>query len=335
MYKIAIIGAGLISETHANAISTMPNAKLVAVVDIKEDAAKKLALSNECDYFADCDEMLENTDIDAVIICLPTFLHEEYVKLFAKHNKHILCEKPIERSVQAAESIVRTVNDAGVIFMTAQVVRFFKGYKLIKEMYDTGELGKVYMAFASRCSTLPTWGLDWLIVPGLGSGAIKDMHVHDVDFLQHLLGPFDYVYCHGNKDHTGCWNHVMSSLAFKSGEKAVAEASFTMQGEYPFSMFLKVAGTDATVELFYTLGGNIAERDETISKLDIYRKDQKKQTIELPDLNAGYADQLAYFLNCVDNNKQPEIVSHYDNMEVIKAVCAIEESVESGEIIRL
>ena len=219
MHKIGIIGAGLISYVHANAIKEVDNAELIAVSEIVEPKAKKFASEFGCDYYLDAEEMLKNADIDMAIICLPTFLHEEYVTLAAQYKKNVLCEKPVEMTVAATEKILGTVKNTGIIFMVAQVVRFWSGYTDIKEMYDAGDIGEVYMAFASRCSALPNWGSGWLIDPKKGGGAIQDMHVHDVDFLTHLFGPVDYVFCHANKDHTGCWNHVMSSIAYKSVKK--------------------------------------------------------------------------------------------------------------------
>lgn len=334
MYKLAIIGAGMISYSHAAAIKAVPNAVLTAVSDINEEAAKKLATENDCRYYTDTKKMLEDTEIDAAIICLPTFLHEEYVALCAAHKVNVLCEKPVEMTAEATERMLKAVKESGIIFMVAQVVRFWTGYTEIKQMADSGELGEVYMAFLSRCSVLQSWGNKWLMDPKLGAGAIQDMHVHDVDFLRYLCGPIDYVYCLANKDFTGCWNHAMSSIAFKSGEKAVAEAAFTMQEGYPFSMSIKVAAIKATVEFYYRAGFSIGERDSVDSEIRIYRKG-KEPVRRKPEMYDAYTRQLAYYLSCLDENKQPEKVPHEQNLEVIKAVCAIRESAETNSIIRL
>jgi len=200
-------------------------------------------------------------------------------------------------------------------------------------MSESGELGEVYMAFASRCSEPPTWA-PWLFDPDKGAGAIQDMHVHDVDFLRYLCGPIDYVYSLANKDNTGCWNHVMSSIAFKSGEKAVAEASFTMQEGYPFTMSLKVAGTKATVEFHYRLGFSFADKDAIDAEICIYRKGKNPLKRKLKKFDA-YTKELAYYLSCIKQGIQPQIVTQEQNLEVIKAICAIRESAETNRIIKL
>jgi len=334
MNKLAIIGAGMISYSHANAVKALPNAVLAAVADINETAAKKLALENDCLYFTDTGKMLREVELDAVIICLPTFLHEKYVTLCAAHGVNVLCEKPVEMTAAATENMLKAVNSAGIVFMVAQVVRFWTGYAEIKEMADSGELGEVYMAYASRCSVLQSWGNTWLMDPEQGGGAIQDMHVHDIDYLRYLLGPMDYVFCHANKDFTGCWNHVMTSIAYQNGQKAVAEAAFTMQEGYPFSMSLKIAATKATIEFYYRAGFCIGERDSLDAEIRIYRPG-KKPLKKQPGLYDAYTKQLAYYLGCLEKRILPERVPQSENLEVIKAVCAIKESAETKSIVKL
>ena len=334
MHKIGILGAGLISKSHAESIRTQNGAVLTAVADIREEAGQRFAEEYGCAYFQDAEEMLKHADVEVVIIALPTFLHGKYVELCARYGKHVLCEKPVEMTVEATERMLEQVKDAGIIFMVGQVVRFWSGYKEIKELYESGELGQVHMAFASRCSTLPDWGNEWLLNPEKGAGAICDMHVHDVDFLRDLFGEIDSVYCLASKDHTGCWNHAMSSISFKSGEKAVAEAAFTMSDGYPFTMFFKAAGTKGTVEFTYRAGYNIGERDASTSELRLYQQN-RQPVIRKLEQHDPYARQLQYFLSCVEAGEQPARVPHHENLEVIKAIAAIRESADTGKILSL
>jgi len=335
MNNIAIVGAGMISYSHANAVSNLPNAKLVAVCDINEDSAKKLAKENSCKYYTELKKMLdEQKDIEVVIITVPTFLHEEVVSVCAEYKKHILCEKPLELTVDKCEKLLKNVHDAGVIFMTAQVVRFWTGYTKIKQMFDDGELGEVYLAYATRCSIMQAWGNTWLVDPNLGQGAILDMHVHDIDYLRHLLGPVDYVFCAARQDETKCYNSAFSTFSFKNGSKAVAQTSFNMQDGYPFSMSFQVIGTLATVEMVYRAGTNIGERDSIDSEIRVFRKGHEP-VVEKLELYDGYTKQLEYYLGCVEKNVQPERVPHDQNLEVIKIACAIRESAEKEKIINI
>jgi UDP-N-acetylglucosamine 3-dehydrogenase len=335
MHNIAIVGAGMISYSHANAIANLPDARLTAVCDINENSARSLGTKNDCPYFTDIITMLEQVkDIDIVIVTVPTFLHEEIVSICAKYKKHILCEKPLELTVEKTEKLLSHVHEANVIFMTAQVVRFWTGYSEIKEMHDNGEIGDVYLAYASRCSEMQSWGNTWLVDPKLGQGAILDMHVHDIDYLRYLLGPVDYVFSAARQDETRCYNSALSTLAFKNGSKAVAQTSFNMQKGYPFSMSLQIIGTLATIEMKYCAGSNIGQRDSIDSEIRIFRKG-KEQVIKKLDLYDGYTRQLEYFLDCVGKKVQPAKVPHDQNLEVIKIACAIRESAETEKIIKI
>lgn len=332
MKRISIIGAGMISNSHAKALKNVSEGSLCAVADINEAAGKKFAEQYNCKSYIDVEQMLKQERPDAAIICLPTFLHEPYVKMCADYGVNVLCEKPVEMSVEATEKILEHVNKSGIIFMVAQVVRFWPGYVEIKEMVDSGELGEIYMAYASRCSTMQIWGNEWLVDPKKGAGAIQDMHVHDVDYLRYLCGPVDYVYCLGNKDHTQCWNHVMSSISFKNGAKAVAEASFTMRSSYPFTMSFNVSGTKATVEFLYRAGYSIGDRDSINTVMRIF-KDGKDPIEFIPTQYDAYEKQLKYFINLLDTGKQPDIVPHNQNIEVMKTICSIRDSVEENKVI--
>lgn len=170
--------------------------------------------------------------------------------------------------------------------------------------------------------------------PNKGGGAILDLHVHDIDFLTYLFGPIEYVFCHASKDHTGCWNHVISSIAHKGGQKAVAEAAFTIVNSYPFTMFFKIAGTKADVEFYYKAGFNISDRDELNTKISIYQKG-KNPVIRVPENYDAYVNQLRYYFSCLDKGMQPSLIPHQENLEVIKAMEAIRHYADTKEIIKL
>lgn len=335
MYNIAIVGAGMISYSHGNAANNIKNVNLAAICDIDEKKAKKFAKAFDCDYYTDLETMLKKRDdIEIVIVAVPTFLHEEIVSLCAKYNKHILCEKPLETSLEKSRRLIESVHKAGVIFMTAQVVRFWTGYSEIKRMYDAGELGEIYLVHAARCSILQSWDNSWLVNPKLGQGAILDMHVHDIDYLRYLLGPVDYVFCAAKKDKTECYNSVLSTLSFKNGSKALAQTSLNMQGNYPFTMSLQIIGTLATVEMKYRAGTTIGERNSIDSEIRIYKNGQDPIIKEL-EIYDGYTKQLEYFLDCVKRKVQPEKIPHSQNIEVMKIIDAIKKSAESEKIIHL
>ena len=95
MVKIAIVGAGFMGDTHATAYENMENAVLMAVCDQNAEKGKALAEKFHCAHYADFNEMIAACELDMIDICLPTFLHEQFVIQAANAGKHIICEKPV------------------------------------------------------------------------------------------------------------------------------------------------------------------------------------------------------------------------------------------------
>jgi len=331
MYRIVIIGCGLIAMSHVNAIKAIENAELVGVCDVVEASAKRLAESCGVPGYTDCEAMLKECKPDVAIIAVPTYFHKPYAELCAKYKVNILCEKPLERTIEAAEELIKIVEDADVIFMTAQVVRFWPGYVQIKEMMDKGEIGDLYMAHLRRASSKAGQYGAWLFKPELGGGAMHDMLVHDVDFLRYLCGPFESCYANASKDDTGCYNHVMANIVHKNGMHTLAEATMTMQKDYPFSFFIVLSGSKATVEYRFSAGATIAERGGSSCSFKIWREGTGLETYDIENYDA-YEKQLRYFLELVEKHEQPGVVPHQDSIDVIRMIDHIHQSADTGRI---
>jgi UDP-N-acetylglucosamine 3-dehydrogenase len=333
IHNIAIIGMGMISKSHATAIRNLPNARCAAVADTVFDKAAAAGRELHCPFFTDAREMLQKVpEIDIVIIALPTFLHASYSVLCLEAGKAVLCEKPLEMSLQHALEVKEAVERTGGIFMTAQVVRFWPGYSRIKRLYEDGELGEIRMSFFSRCSQIQRWDNDWLFDPVTGGGALHDMMVHDLDFMNYLFGDAKTVYAIASKDGTGCYNDVFASICYQNGAKGVAQTSFSMKSGYPFTMHAELMGTKATVEYTYKAGFDVNQRNEAESCLRLYR-DGMDPVIEHPWEYDPYTKQLAYFISCAEERRQPAIVTPAQSVEVIRTVDAVERSADSGLVV--
>jgi len=331
MYRVCIIGTGLISRSHAGALKAIENAELVAACDIVPEAAELFASTFDCKAYTDIEKMLDEEKPDFAIICTPTFLHYPQTKICVERNINVLCEKPLEREPDRAFLLKEAVDKSGVIFMTGQVVRFWSGYVKIKEWYDAGELGEIKMAHLRRVSSLAGDYSPWLYTPDQGGGAMHDVLVHDVDFLRYLCGPFKQVYANAVKDHTGCYNHVIANIIHANGVHAIAEASMMMQTGYPFSFAITLTCTEATIEYKYHAGATITDRTGEFCEFKIWRKGIGVEEFTV-DIYDAYETQLREFIACVEAGKQSDIMPISDSVEVIQAVDAIHQSADDGKI---
>jgi predicted dehydrogenase len=173
--KLALIGAGGISQAHANGIlAHQDKVECVAICDVSEDKLAALG-----------------SDLDAVDICLPHHLHAPAIFDAAAAGKHILCEKPMCINLEEADRIVEAVKKAGIIYMSAHNQLFTPALKEIKRMIDGGTLGKVRWIRSQDCFILPTDVLKgkWRSsVKYQGGGELIDTGYHPTYRLLYLAG---------------------------------------------------------------------------------------------------------------------------------------------------
>src|SRR5215470_8070160 len=114
-HGFGLVGAGVISATHADAITSLPDARLVAVTDVEPDRARTLAARYDCAAEPDLDALLARDDVDIVSICVPSGLHAEVGIRAAAAGKHLVIEKPLDVSLDAADRLISAARAARVV----------------------------------------------------------------------------------------------------------------------------------------------------------------------------------------------------------------------------
>ncbi len=180
---LAVLGAGRIGRVHARAISQVGGARLVAVADAFEEAARALAAEHGAQV-RDTDTILASGDVDAVVICTPTDTHADLIERAARAGKAIFCEKPIDLDPARARACLRVVEETGAQLMVGFNRRFDPHFRALKEAVDAGRIGEVEMiTITSRDPGPPP--AEYIRSSG---GIFKDMTIHDFDMARFLLG---------------------------------------------------------------------------------------------------------------------------------------------------
>lgn len=329
---VAIIGGGFISNIHAQCYKNL-GIKIEAMADISEKVRQEFKKKYNCKTYSSAEEMLENVsdNIDLVDICAPTFLHEEFILLALKHNKHVICEKPLSINIDFVENIIDKFENNNRYLMTAQVLRFWTEYVKIKEWIEEGIFGNIKLVSAMRLAQHPK--SEWFYNPKKSGGGIFEFHIHDIDFLCYLFGDVKEVYANGSKDENESWDFINSSIKFKNGISASAQGIFGITDNYPFTANMKVIGDKATAEYSLSAGINLDSDGKQSNSLILYRKG-KEPIIENIKSKDAYELELEYFINCVKNNKKPEIVSLDSIKRTIKTINYLIKSLESGNIVK-
>jgi predicted dehydrogenase len=330
MLQIGLLGAGMIGKTHMDGFLSMNSkiARYAAVCDI--DAVKRDDFSRKYHLraFADLDGMLADPDIDMVDLCLPSFMHEQFAVRIAAAGKHILIEKPVAFTLEAARNIFAAARANGVRTMVAQVIRFWPEYVKIKEICDSGALGDIVTVYAGRLGQMVTW-VDWYRDPAKSGETLMNLTQHDIDFLHYLLGRPVSVYSAGARDACNNYNDVMNIFRFECGANAMVDGSLSMTAGYPFTMRMRVLGTGGTLEFTYTAGENIGPG--SASTLMWYRAGEKAQKVEVENYDP-YGKEIEYFAGCIIAGKDPETVSEQSVMQALASILAARESLAKGEI---
>jgi len=204
--NVAMIGGGFMGKAHAMAYAAMPmffwpapaiphRKVVVDVTDVLAEEARQRFGFDEAS--SDWMATISRDDIDVVDICTPNNVHAEIAIAAAKAGKHIICEKPLARTLEEARAMTKAVKEAGVTNMVAFNYRRTPAVALAKRFIDKGRIGKILNfrgTYLQDWSADPDGPLSWRFQKKIaGSGAIGDIGTHVVDMAHYLVGNISEV----------------------------------------------------------------------------------------------------------------------------------------------
>ena len=335
MIKIGIIGCGAIGKKHANCYRALQNVRVVGVSDIRQYKAKEIANLTGARVFTDANELINNKEIDAISIFLPTHLHKEFVIKSAYAKKHIFCEKPFALTVKDAEEIIRETKKAKVKLMIGMVLRFWPEYIEFKRIVDSKIYGRLATLTCTRLGSGPIFAWDkWYFDPKRSGGAALDLHIHDTDYIYYLLGKPKSVYSLRKKFNQGI--EYISTTYNYEGAIVNAEGGWVEQS-LGFIQAIRGMFEDGTV----------LEHNSKNQPLIIYGK-EKAELVNIPKLKVdsvkdsgniseldGYYNEVKYWIECLQNDRYPERVTPEDAKVSLEIVLKEIKSAEIGKEIFL
>ena len=328
MQRVALIGAGTMGRTHANAYAAIADAELVAVCDSRVEAAEELANAHCARAFAGIEQALNEAEVDVVDICTPTPTHLACIKAAAAAGKHICCEKPLARSISQAMEAQRVCEEAGVTLFVAHVLRWFPEYRRLREIIKSGAIGETVEVRTSRGGLLCGGTDNWFYNMQMSGGAVLDLMIHDFDWLRWCYGSVRRVYARGlyNSRVPGK-DHALVTLRFDSGVIAHVEGNWARPSGFVTSV--EVAGTE----------GLLSFSNMESVPLVIERKTSDGTPSEnvVPSSLVGkdpYRLELEHFIGCLEQGKTPDVTAE-DGVEAVRISEAALRSITTGEPVTL
>ena len=332
MLKVCILGAGLMGNTHSICYDSMSeqDVKVTAVADIAYDKAAAVAGKFNARAYSSADELLDKEEADIIDICLPTFMHREYIIKSLNKGCHVLCEKPLALSVEEGREIMEIALKTDRKVMVAHCIRFWPEYELLKEYIENKTLGRflsgVFTRISPRRKPGTSWE-DWIVKEELSGSAVIDLHIHDVDFIRYILGePDEYqtmlYYNHDNPE------HVFTNYRF--GRVVVSTEA---GGDYPNGGFQFSMGYRAVFEKGTVIYG--CNNSKTV-KIYMENGEVIEPDIKYPPIKPvgtggnvpavfGYYNEIEYFINCVRSGADTEkcgIRSSFKTLELVHEIAA-------------
>jgi predicted dehydrogenase len=245
--RFGLVGAGGIAQAYAQAFRETHIAELVAVTDVRQDAAEAIAQSLKARSYADHREMVDHEELDAVIVCTPPISHPDICCDLAEQHVNVLCEKPLAVTSKEASRMFEVAAKHGVKLTMASKFRYADDVVRAKSIVSSGILGDIILfenVFTSRVDMSNRWNSKLAIA---GGGVLIDNGTHSVDIMRYFFGPVSELQVVEGKrvQQLEVEDTVRMFVKTECGVMGSIDLSWSINKEQP--TFLSIYGSQGTV----------------------------------------------------------------------------------------
>lgn len=340
MIHVGVVGLGFMAATHLKAYRQVRGARVSALCNpsgrhldgdfssisgnLPGQEPLKWDMSGVGAY-RDFSALLADPSLDAVDICAPTYAHEDLVVAALRAGKHVICEKPLARTSDQGRRMLQVAQETGKCLMPAMCLRFFPAWVWLKTAIDSGAYGKVYGVHFRRVAQPPAWGRGNFMDGKKSGGALLDLHIHDVDFVQFCFGRPHAVCSTGFTKVSGAVDHVMTQYSVSGGAAVTAEGGWAMASGFGFNMSYTAVFERATADYDLSRGD---------AALKLFTEDAPAQVVACPGPD-GYVGEIQYFVDCIEAGEPLKTVTPQDGLSALEICEAEEKSIHSRQIVTL
>jgi predicted dehydrogenase len=247
--RFGLVGAGGIARAYVDALAAMPEGQLVAVADLRLEAASALAATCGAAPFASHHELIRRSRCDAVIVCTPPRFHAEVTIDLLDSGIAVLCEKPLSISLDAARSMIDCAARRGVLLAMASKFRYVPAVSAARALVLEGVIGElleVENAFSGRVDMTRRWNSDpWQS----GGGVIIDNGTHSADVVRFLAGPVHSVFAAQGRRLQPSSVEDSAHMLLRCDAGVLATIDLSWSADRMLDWFVRLHGSEGVIEI--------------------------------------------------------------------------------------
>jgi len=332
--RVGLIGAGLQGGRRAPVLKQFARTKLVMVASAHQEIAQRLANSLGCESTNRWEEVIEREDIDVVLVCTPPDLHAVMSIAAMNKGKHVLCEKPLARTLKEAEDMLAAAQANNVTLKCGFNHRHHPGIQKAREWFDEGVIGELnFIRCRYGICGRPGYEKEWRADPNIVSGGqLMEQGIHAIDLFRWFLGGFTEV---TGFTATRYWNTApLEDNAFvlfrtSKGQVASLHSSLTQwKNLFSFELF----GQDGYI-VVEGLGGGYGTEKVILGKR-AFQEPFKDEITYFRGGDISWYEEWKEFTAAIEEKREP-LGNGDDGLAALRLVNAAYESACKGTAIKL
>jgi predicted dehydrogenase len=323
-----VLNWGLLSTARINRILIPPlrgskRNRLAAVASRTQESADQYARENKIPRaHGSYESLLADPEIDVIYNPLPNHLHTEWTIKAIEAGKHVLCEKPLALDVDAVDALRAAARKHGRIVAEAFMYRHHPQTLKVKELVESGAIGKLQLVRGSFTFKMST-DVNIRLVPELGGGSIWDVGCYPISYARFIIGaePLE-VFGQQVTGSTGIDDSFFGQMHFPGGVYAQFDSGFRT----PYRTHLEVVGSDGTITVPSPFKPGLNEKI-------LLECEGKVESIKIPkqELYIGEVEDMA---DAILLGKSPRI-SLADSRANVATIAALLDSAKTGKPVTL
>lgn len=247
---LCVIGCGGIAQAYEQAILRDGGFRIVAAVDRDRARAEATATPHRAHAATDLDALLATgVQFDAALVLTPPDSHEALTCALLRRGVHVLCEKPLAPTTNAAERMLAAARTNDRLLMMGSKFRYTPDVARARELLDRSLLGQVTLfenVFCTRVDMTRRWNSVRSIA---GGGVLIDNGCHSVDIARFLLGPIARVQAMFGKPIQAIEVEDTARLMFESTSGAMGSIDLSWSLHKEDACYVRLYGSNGTMEI--------------------------------------------------------------------------------------